>query len=192
MLKKYRCAGCFCSRLFRFLHSIFRSSFSAPRSPSGAGFRLGASAFPATSFLGCSVRLPVAASLFPCYAVCLLLLLGLRILLHFAASLFSRCLVLVKHSCFSVVRFAASMFTRCSSAFAFHFLNPIFQRSDRYTLPRLQGHAAGSAVVRRACDGRRGKYAGEDEGRAKAGVENRNESLGQPPEAPDRNTERNH
>jgi hypothetical protein len=87
------------------------------RSPSGAGFRLGASAFPATSFLGCSVRLPVAASLFPCYAVCLLLLLGLRILLHFAASLFSRCLVLVKHSCFSVVRFAASMFTRCSSAF---------------------------------------------------------------------------
>jgi len=74
----------------------------------------------------------------------------------------------------------------------FHFLNPIFPRSDRYIPAPPQGHAAGSAVVGELATVGEEKYAGEDEGRCKAGVENRNESLGQPPEAPDRNTERNH
>jgi hypothetical protein len=74
----------------------------------------------------------------------------------------------------------------------FHFLNPFFPRSDRYIPVPPQGHAAGSAVVGELATVGEEKYAGEDEGRCKAGVENRNESLGQPPEAPDRNTERNH
>lgn len=116
MLKKYRCAGCFCSRLLRFPHSIFRSSFSAPV-PVGRMLPLRCIRFSCSiaswllrPFAGCCV-------LVSCYAVCLLLLLGLRILLRFAASLFSRCSVLVKHSCFSVVRFAASMFTCFPCAF---------------------------------------------------------------------------
>ena len=192
MLKKYRCAGCFCSRLFRFLHSIFRSSFSAPvprRAQVSARcirFSCNIVSWLLRSFAGCRVLVSLLRRLFAAPArfaypssLCRILvfpLFGSR-----EAFLFFGCPLCSVH--------VYPLFLRLSH---FHFLNPIFPRSDRYIPAPPQGHAAGSAVVGELATVGEEKYAGEDEGRCKAGVENRNESLGQPPEAPDRNTERNH
>lgn len=138
MLKKYRCAGCFCGRLLRFPHPIFRSSFSAPV-PSSAGFPLRCILFSCSivswllrPFAGCRVLVSLLRRLFVAPArfaypssLCRILvypLFGSR-----EAFLFFSCPLCSVH--------VYPLFLRLSH---FHFLNTFFRVLIDISLPRLR------------------------------------------------------